>query len=104
MIRNCDYCGVTYTPSDEFKGRYRKVKTPDGRNVLEHRWVMEQHLGRRLESWEQVHHLNPVTKTCEVCGVGYTPHKTKRARQRTCGNDSCRTTLIWQTRRAKAAG
>jgi len=115
-------------PNEEFKGRYRKVKTPDGRNVLEHRWVMEQHLGRRLESWEQVHHLNhdtldnrvenlevvssaehgkrhtrhPVTKTCEVCGAEYTPHKTKRARQKTCG-DACRTTLIWRTRRASSA-
>lgn len=69
-------------------------------------------LDNRVENLEVVnsaehgerHTRHPVTKTCEVCGVGYTPHKTKRARQRTCGNDSCRTTLIWQTRRAKAAG
>lgn len=42
----------------EFRPRYRQVKTPDGRHMLEHRWVMEQHLGRRLERWEQVHHIN----------------------------------------------
>lgn len=26
--------------------------------VLEHRWVMEQHLGRRLSTSETIHHLN----------------------------------------------
>lgn len=95
----------------EFKARYRKVKTPDGRNMLEHRWVMEQYVGRRLERWEQVHHRNhnrldnrienlelvtsaehgerhtvlPTTKACEVCGAIFTPHKTKRRRAKTCG-------------------
>ena len=26
--------------------------------VREHRHVMEQHLGRQLEPWENVHHIN----------------------------------------------
>lgn len=28
------------------------------RQVKQHRWVMEQHLGRRLEKWEDVHHID----------------------------------------------
>jgi len=30
----------------------------NGRQVREHRYVMEVHLGRKLQSWEQVHHIN----------------------------------------------
>jgi hypothetical protein len=30
----------------------------DGKQIREHRYVMQQHLGRKLESWEQVHHIN----------------------------------------------
>jgi endogenous inhibitor of DNA gyrase (YacG/DUF329 family) len=30
----------------------------NGLNVLEHRYLMEQHLGRELGPWEHVHHIN----------------------------------------------
>ena len=35
---------------------YRRLTLPDGRRVLEHVHVMEQHLGRRLAPGENVHH------------------------------------------------
>jgi hypothetical protein len=36
---------------------YRVIRV-DKRRYLEHRYVMEQHLGRELWSWENVHHVN----------------------------------------------
>lgn len=83
-----------------------------GKKVLAHRWIMEQHLGRKLLPTEQVHHINenpldnrlenlvvmdgkahqkmhkqiyPDTKTCVQCGATYTPNPRKRKRQQTCG-------------------
>ncbi len=37
-----------------------RVITVDGQRYLEHRWVMEQMLGRKLEPDEEVHHKNRV--------------------------------------------
>lgn len=37
---------------------YRRIQAPDGRRVMEHVLVMEQHLGRRLDAGENVHHVN----------------------------------------------
>jgi hypothetical protein len=41
------------------KGEYVLI-TRDGRHIGEHRWVMEQHLGRELAPWENVHHVNGI--------------------------------------------
>lgn len=35
-----------------------KTITVNGNQIREHRYVMEQHLGRKLERWEHVHHIN----------------------------------------------
>jgi hypothetical protein len=36
---------------------YKRIKI-DGKLLLEHRYIMEQHLGRKLERKEVVHHIN----------------------------------------------
>jgi hypothetical protein len=45
---------------NEYTGKsswgYVRLKLSDGRVVLKHRWVMEQHLGRPLTKDEHVHH------------------------------------------------
>lgn len=106
------------------KTRYRTIKIK-GKTYLVHRLVMQRKLGRELKPSEIVHHINhdrfdndpdnleltnsrehsihhnqkhPVHKICEYCGTSYTPHKTKRERQKTCG-ESCRRSLQWLTRR-----
>lgn len=37
--------------------RYKTIVV-NGTQVREHRWIVEQHLGRKLESWEHVHHID----------------------------------------------
>ena len=83
----------------------------DGKKVRAHRWIMEQHLGRKLPPNEHVHHINkdpldnrienlivmecaehmrlhqqeyPDEKVCEFCGKTYTCNPRKRKRQKTC--------------------
>lgn len=39
---------------------YHKYQTiyVGGKQVRKHRWIMELHIGRKLEKWEHVHHIN----------------------------------------------
>jgi len=64
------YCGAHYGSRGKryqvagtkhaHRDGYVMIKTEDGRVIAEHRYVMEQHLGRRLARGETVHHVNGV--------------------------------------------
>ena len=116
------FCGQTCSARRGINGtttRYKQIKR-DGRHIGEHRYVVEQLIGRRLLPTEHVHHVNevktdnkiqnlegpltpaehgkhhqkyPSDKACAVCGNIFTPHKTKRKRQQTC-SPPCRSALI----------
>lgn len=47
--------------SRQTKRGYIMITTPDGRRMHEHRYIMEQHLQRRLRKNEEVHHINKNT-------------------------------------------
>jgi len=52
--------------------KYKKIKLPDGSTRDEHRLVLEDYLGRRLEKYEVVHHINGNSKdnrieNLEIC-------------------------------------
>jgi HNH endonuclease len=48
------------------KDGYRRLTLPDGRRVLDHVHVMEQHLGRRLAPGENVHHKNGIKSDISI--------------------------------------
>lgn len=100
---------MTYRKASPLYGRTKSF----GRHVGLHRAAMERHLGYPLPPSVHVHHINgdktdnrienlevlparthgllhappkhPTTKTCAVCGVVFSPHKTHRVRAQTCG-------------------
>src|SRR6185503_11574247 len=52
-----DYEVFRFKPSNKPHHRYKTIWI-DGKQKRLHRHIMEEHLGRKLESWEHVHHIN----------------------------------------------
>lgn len=48
---------------------YLQIYTPDGRRMRQHRYVMEQHLGRPLTEDEVVHHLDGDVKNNDISNL-----------------------------------
>lgn len=46
------------TGSNKDKGMRYKRKTVNGKQIHLHRYIMMMHLGRELQTWEHVHHIN----------------------------------------------
>jgi len=94
-FRNCIKCGKSFyaKPSEDRRGYVRQycklsckqnvggkcisadgyyiVNTPHGQ-MKEHRWIMEQHLGRRLRSTEIVHHKDHNKLNNEIANLELT--------------------------------
>jgi hypothetical protein len=51
------YSDFRFKPLNTPKHTYKSIMV-DGKQIREHRHVMQIHLGRKLESWEHVHHIN----------------------------------------------
>lgn len=73
---------------------YHWITTPDGQEILEHRYIMEQQLGRKLGTDEVVHHINGDKldnglENLEVLGRAEhtSHHRPKRKPCKVCGKD-----------------
>lgn len=110
-------------PINSITTRYRTRKI-NGKNISEHRAVVQATIGRELKSHEYVHHIDgnklnnsienlevtdalshgrehnlrkPLTYACAICDSVFEPHKTKRGRNKTCSRQ-CRFALIRRSR------
>lgn len=57
-------------------GKYKTIKLKNGTTRDEHRIVMEEHLGRRLERTELIHHINGNKSDNRVENLELTNRKT----------------------------
>ena len=76
-------------------GGYRWISTPDRGEILEHRYVMEKHIGRILDTDELVHHKNGDkidNRLCNLEIMGRAEHTAHHRGHRrpclVCGEDS----------------
>ena len=51
------FAHLRFQPTNKPNHTYKTMMV-NGKQVRVHRHLMEQHLGRKLESWEHVHHVN----------------------------------------------
>ena len=51
------YAEFAFKPTNKPYHRYRTILV-NGKQKRLHRHIMEQHIGRKLERWEHVHHIN----------------------------------------------
>lgn len=116
-----------YFPKGWVMGGYRWISLPGGREIREHRYIMEQHIGRELHASEYVHHINgvktdnrignlqimdpanhtrhhcghePIKRKCLMCGRDFIrPAKQNFRVIKTCSH-SCGSKMFWKARHA----